>query len=47
MSPKSGERFKEKPICCFKNDRNLMNFNPSYKISKKFTLLLVPFVQSI
>ena len=32
MIPKSGAKFKEKLIFCFKNDKNLENFDPSTKI---------------
>ena len=35
MIPKNGGKFVEKPIFCFKNDNNLMNFDPSTKKSKK------------
>ena len=35
MIPKSGGKFEEKLIFCFKNDNNLMNFDPSTKKSKK------------
>ena len=31
----------------FKNDKNLVNFDPSTRKSKKFPLWLVPFVQSM
>ena len=32
---KSDAKFEEKTICCFKNDKNLMNFDPNaQKISK-------------
>ena len=37
--PKSGAKFEEKLIFCFKNDKNLMNFDPSTKKSKKFALI--------
>ena len=47
MTPKSGAKFEEKLIFCFKNDKNLVNFDLSTKKSKKFALWLVPFVQSI
>ena len=43
----SGAKFEEKLIFCFKNDKNLLNFDLSTKKSKKFALWLVPFVQSI
>ena len=39
--------FEEKLVCCFKNDKNLMNFDPSTQKSQKFSLSLVPIVQSI
>ena len=29
MTLKSDAKFKEKLIYCFKNDKNLVNFNPS------------------
>ena len=38
MIPKSGAKFEEKLIFCFKNDKNLVNFDPSTKKSKKFAL---------
>ena len=47
MTLKSDAKFEEKPICCFKNDKNLVNFYQSTKKSHKFALWLVPFVQSI
>ena len=37
-------KFEEKPIC-FKNDKNLVNFDPSTQNSPKFSLFLVPFVK--
>ena len=33
MTLKSDAKFKEKLIYCFKNDKNLVNFNPSTKKS--------------
>ena len=36
MVPKSGAKFKRKTNFCFKNDKNLVNFDPSTKNSKKF-----------
>ena len=39
MTPKSDAKFKEKPICCFKNDKNLMNFDPCAQVSKICTLI--------
>ena len=38
MIPKSGVKFEEKLIFCFKNDKNLVNFDQSTKKSKKFAL---------
>ena len=38
MIPKSGAKFDEKLIFCFKNDMNLVNFDPSTKWSKNFAL---------
>ena len=43
MIPKSGAKFEENPIFCFKNEKN---FDPSTQKPKNFTLWLVPFVQS-
>ena len=40
-------KFEEKPICCFKNDKNLVNFDQSNPRSPTFALSLVPFVHSI
>ena len=42
MKPKSDKKFEEKLIFCLKNDKNLVNFDPSTKKSKKFALWLVP-----
>ena len=38
MILKSGAKFEEKPIFCFKNDKNLVNFDWSTIKSKKFEL---------
>ena len=38
MIPKSGAKFDEKLIFFFKNDMNLVNFDPSTKWSKNFAL---------
>ena len=38
MIPKSGTKFQEKLIFIFKNDTNLVNFDPNTKKSKKFAL---------
>ena len=43
---KSDAKFEEKPICCLKNDKNLVNFDPSTQKSQKFAFWLAPFVQS-
>ena len=32
------EKFEGKLICCFKNDKNLVNFDPSTQKSQKFAL---------
>ena len=40
MILKSDVKFKEKPVCCFKNDKNLVNFDPSTQKSQKFALWL-------
>ena len=34
MTLKRDAKFEEKLICCFKNDKNLVNFDPSYQVSK-------------
>ena len=47
MIPKSGAKFEEKLIFCFKNDNNLVNFDPNTKKSKTFVFWLVPFAQNI
>ena len=38
MELKIDTKFEEKLICCFKNDKNLVNFDPGTQKSKKFTL---------
>ena len=38
MTLKSDAKFEEKPICCLKNDKNLVNFNPRTQKSQKFAL---------
>ena len=38
MRTMSGAKLEEKLIFCFKNDKNLVNFDPSTKKSKKFAL---------
>ena len=38
MIPQSGAKFEEKLIFCFKNNKNLVIFDPSTKKSKKSAL---------
>ena len=38
MTLKSDAKFGEKLTCCFKNDKNLVNFDPSTQKSRKFAL---------
>ena len=38
MIAKSGAKFEDKLIFCFKNDKNLAKFYPSTKKSKKFAI---------
>ena len=38
MTLKSDAKFEEKPICCFKNDTNLMKYDPGTQKSPKFAL---------
>ena len=38
MTLKIDAKFEEKLICCFKTDKNLMNFYPSTQKSQKFSL---------
>ena len=38
MALKSGLKFEEKLIWCFKNDKNLVNFHPSTQKSQRFAL---------
>ena len=47
MALKSDPKFDEKLICCFKNDKKLVNFDLNTQNSQIFSLLLGPFVQSI
>ena len=44
MILKIDAKFEEKRICCFKNNKNLVNFDPSSEKSPKFALSLVPFM---
>ena len=36
MKLKNDAKFDEKQVCCFKNYKNLVNFNPSTPKSQKF-----------
>ena len=47
MSLKGNAKFVEKLICCFKNHKNVVDFDPRNQKSQTFAILLVPFVQSI
>ena len=47
MTLKTDAKFEEKLICCFKNDKNLVKFDPSTQKSTKLALLFAPIVQSI
>ena len=38
MAVKKDVKFEEEPICCFKNDKNLVNFNARTQKSQKFAL---------
>ena len=38
MTLKINAKVEEKPICCLKNDKNLVNFDPSTQKSQKCTL---------
>ena len=38
MTLKNDAKFEEKTICCFKNDKNLVNFDPSTQKSQIFAL---------
>ena len=38
MTLKSDVKFEEKPICCFENGKNLVNFDQSIQTSQKFAL---------
>ena len=47
MTLKIDAKPNEKLICCFKNDKNLVKFDPSTQKSQKFALSLVFIVQNI
>ena len=40
-------KFEEKLICCFKNDKNLVKFDPTTQKSPKLAFSFAPTVQSI
>ena len=44
---KSDAKLEEKLTCCFKNDTNLVNFEPNTQKPSKFALWFVLFVQSL
>ena len=39
MILKDHAKFEEKPLCCFKNDKSLVNFDPSIQVSKSCTII--------
>ena len=45
MTLRTDAKFGEKLICCFKNDKNFVKFDPSTQKSPKFALSFVPIVQ--
>ena len=47
MTLKIDAKVEKKLICCFKNDKNLVKFDPSTRKSPRLTLSFVPIVQSI
>ena len=47
MTMKIDAKFEEKLICCFKNDKDLVKFDPSTRKSPKLALSFVPVVMSI
>ena len=38
MTLKNDAKLEEKPNCCFKNNKNLVNFDPSTQNSQRFAL---------
>ena len=40
-------KFKEKLICCLKNDKNLVKFDPSTQMYPKLALSFAPIIQNI
>ena len=47
MILKIDAKFEKKLIYCFKNDKNLVKFDPSTQTSPKLALLFAPIVQSL
>ena len=47
MTLKNDAKVEEKLICCFKNNKNLVKFDPITRKSSKRALSCVPIVQSI
>ena len=47
MTLKSDAKFEKETVCCFNNDKKLVNFKLNTRRFQKFAQLLVPFVQSI
>ena len=47
MKLKSNAEFEEKLICCFKNDKNVVNFDLSTRNSQNFHFDWCLFLQSI
>ena len=47
MTFKIDAKFEEKLIRCFKNDKNLVKYDPSTQKSPKLALSYAPIVQSI
>ena len=43
MTLKSDARFEEKPICCFKNDMNLVNFSKICTLTGPFSAKYITF----
>ena len=47
MTLKIDAKFEEKWICCFRNDKNFVEFDPSTQKSPKTALLFAPVVEII
>ena len=47
MTLKIDAKFEEKWICCFRNDKNFVKFDPSTQKSPKTALLFAPVVEII